>query len=164
MHLSNLFLLPLALLPLVTAQSGEGGWSLRGTTDKDAKPDNPDSFEELASGSNTAVCEDLSNGQAVQWVKGTTGDFSVTVYEGEKDSDGKKCMGEGAAIQPGKVYEGPFKHYEVFLFLLLLFFLSFAFFSFSLFSPLTSHSPELFWMNGSLVMIIGEVYSVKEAK
>lgn len=111
MHLSNLVLLPLALLPLVTADSdsGEGSWSIRGSKSKDK----PDLYDDLASGRNTVVCGELSNGEELSFVKGTPGDFVVTVYEGFDNDDNKKCLGEGANIQPGKVYEGPWKHYEV---------------------------------------------------
>ncbi|PLN84090.1 hypothetical protein BDW42DRAFT_163604 [Aspergillus taichungensis] len=114
MHLSNLVLLPLALLPLVTADS-EGSWSIRGSTTKDenADPNNSDLYEDLVSGRNTVVCEELSNGEELMFVKGTPGDFVVTVYEGLDNSENKKCLGEGANIQPGEVYVGPFKHYEV---------------------------------------------------
>ncbi|PKY07369.1 hypothetical protein P168DRAFT_287861 [Aspergillus campestris IBT 28561] len=118
MHLSSLILLPLALVPLVTADSdsGEGSWSLRGYKTKadDAKPPKPDQYEDLASGRNVVKCADLSNGEEVRFVKGVPGDFAVTVYQGLVDDTGKnKCLGESATIQPGEVYEGPFKRYEI---------------------------------------------------
>ncbi|PLB34515.1 uncharacterized protein BDW47DRAFT_112024 [Aspergillus candidus] len=117
MHLSNLILLPLALLPLVTADSdsGEGSWSIRGykTKEDDAKPPKPDQYEDLASGRNVIECGDLSNGDELRFIKGNPGDFVVTVYRGPTEGEDKRCSGEGATVQPGKVYEGPFKQYEV---------------------------------------------------
>ena len=159
MHLSNLVLLPLALLPLVTADSdsGEGSWSIRGSKSKDK----PDLYDDLASGRNTVVCEELSNGEELSFVKGTPGDFVVTVYEGLDNDDNKKCLGEGANIQPGKVYEGPWKHYEVSPFSSSsLLFLCFLF----LFLPFPLPWILVLLENSSLIMIIGEIYFTNEAE